>query len=167
MKKVLVLIAVAASLVGCATQTRQQLQGPVYGSYEGRGAVAVLYAQVQSVRPVILKSAVVTTWQGTAASGAAGGAIGAALGNKIGGGNGKKLATTLGALGGAAAGVSVRDAMAEQESQKQGIELVVKLMDGSNRVLSVLQEISITERFGPGQTVTLTQQRGGYHASPI
>ncbi len=167
MKKVLILAVLAAAMTGCATQPRQQLQGPVYSQMEGRNAVSVTYAQVLSVKPVIIKAPVQTTWQGTAASGAAGAAIGGALGNQIGKGNGKKLATTLGALGGAAVGVSVRDEIARQESEKQGVELIVRLQDGSNKTISVIQEVSNTEIFQPGQTVTLTNQRGGYHASPI
>ena len=167
MKKILI-VALVATLAGCiSTAPRQQLQGPVYSVSEGRSVSNVLYAQVISVKMVQMQKPVVTTWQGTAASGAAGGAIGGALGSTIGKGNGKKLATTLGAIGGAAVGVSVRDEMARQESLTQGIELQVRLNDGTNRILSVIQEVSNTERFYPNQTVSLVQQRGGYHASPI
>ena len=93
MKKILVL-AFAAALTGCiSTAPRQQLQGPVYSMSEGRNVSNVLYAQVMTVKLVQMQKPIVTTWQGTAASGAAGGAIGGALGSQVGKGNGKKLAT--------------------------------------------------------------------------
>lgn len=165
---ILAVVIAALPLSACiSTQPRQPLQGPVFNSTEIRSAQTVMYATVVGVQPIVIQSPIQTSWQGTAGSGAVGGLIGAGIGSKIGKGNGKKLATAVGGIGGAAAGIAVRDELAKQESQKQGVELQVRLNDGTNRILSVIQEVSNTERFFPNQTVSLVQQRGGYHASPI
>lgn len=165
---ILAVVIAALPLSACiSTQPRQQLQGPVFNSTEIRSAQNVMYGTVVGVRPIVIQSPVQTTWQGTVGSAGAGALVGGAIGSKIGKGSGQKLATALGAAAGGATGVAIRDEAAKRESQKQGIELQVRLNDGSNRILSVIQEISNTENFYPNQVVSLVNQRGGYHASPI
>lgn len=66
----------------------------------------------------------------------AGGVAGAVLGHQVGGGSGKKIATVLGALGGALAGRHIE----QQARGEKRWETVVRLEDGSQRtVQSTLQ----------------------------
>lgn len=168
MKKILILsILAVAALSGCATgQPRPQLVGPTYSQFESRAAQATMFATVMTIRPVIIQGPNTSTSMGTGGSIAAGAVVGGALGSR---GNARKnpIGTTLGGLLGGAVGSSVHDTLAEQERNKQGIELLVKLGDGTGRVLSVMQEVNNSERFAVGMTVSLIQQRGGYHASPL
>ncbi len=70
--------------------------------------------------------------EGSGLGAVAGGVIGGILGNQVGGGTGKKVATVLGAAGGAYAGHQV------EKSQKKTTryEISVRLNDGSTRTLT-------------------------------
>jgi outer membrane lipoprotein SlyB len=70
--------------------------------------------------------------EGTGLGAVAGGVIGGLLGNQVGGGSGKKVATVLGAAGGAYAGHQV------EKSQKKTTryEISVRMNDGSIRKLT-------------------------------
>jgi outer membrane lipoprotein SlyB len=82
-------------------------------------------ATVEDVREVT------TPGEHTALGPIAGGVAGAVLGHQIGGGSGKKIATVLGALGGAVAGRHIE----KQARGEKHWETVVRLEDGTQRTV--------------------------------
>ncbi|PSV26421.1 MULTISPECIES: glycine zipper 2TM domain-containing protein [unclassified Photobacterium] len=82
----------------------------------------------------------------------AGGAIGAILGSKVGGGSGSDIAAIGGGLAGAALGNKAGDAI----SQRNGVNIVIKLDSG--RTIAVVQEVDPNMIFRVGQRVDIYQQ---------
>lgn len=134
------------ALAGCATN------GPYYGGASTSpnyynsgqtGAQEVFYGRVTSVRPVMLGR------QNSPGVGAVLGAvIGGVVGNQIGHGTGRDLAT----VGGAVAGGFAGNAIQNNTSQRQGVEIGVRLDDGHD--VSVIQDAS-GDTFYPGDRVRL------------
>jgi outer membrane lipoprotein SlyB len=89
------------------------------------GAPSAILATVEDVKEVT------TPGEHTAIGPIAGGVAGAVLGSQIGGGNGRKIATVLGALGGAMAGKHIE----KQARGEKHWETVVRLEDGSQRTV--------------------------------
>lgn len=154
-------ILAAATLAGCVTT--QPMQGPVYSEREARATNYNELATVVDVRPVIIQGE--KSSAGTYAGAAMGTALGGLAGSKIGKGNGKTAATIFLAGVGGAAGAAAGEAAAAEMAKTQGVEVVVKRNDG--RLQSVIQAVTNTERFAPGQTVRLLQAPGGWHVSPL
>jgi outer membrane lipoprotein SlyB len=93
-------------------------------------APAGLLATVEEVKEVTAPG------EHTALGPIAGGVAGAVIGSQIGGGSGKKIATVLGALGGAMAGRHIE----KQARGEKHWETTVRLEDGSQRTIqSALQ----------------------------
>ncbi len=84
-----------------------------------------MLATVEDVREVT------TPGEHTAIGPIAGGVAGAVIGHQIGGGNGKRIATVLGALGGAMAGKHIE----KQARGEKHWETVVRLEDGTQRTV--------------------------------
>ncbi|PSV31456.1 glycine zipper 2TM domain-containing protein [Photobacterium sp. GB-72] len=82
----------------------------------------------------------------------AGGAIGAILGSKVGDGSGSDIAAIGGGLAGAALGNKAGDAI----SQRNGVNIVIKLDSG--RTIAVVQEVDPNMIFRVGQRVDIYQQ---------
>ena len=102
-------------------------------SIGGLVEIAPLFTIHQTVEEV---KEVTVPGEHTALGPIAGGVAGAVLGHQVGGGNGKKIATVLGALGGALAGRHIE----QQARGEKRWETVVRLEDGSQRtVQSTLQ----------------------------
>jgi outer membrane lipoprotein SlyB len=117
---------------GCASSR----SGEVYSRDQARKAQTVQMGTVQSVKAVKI--------EGTKSpvGALAGGAVGAGVGQAIGSGTGRVLATVVGAVGGAVAGSAVEEGV----TQKDGLEITVKLDDG--KVISVVQEADVPFQVG-------------------
>ncbi len=141
------LAAVAASVVvlaGCATPSQS---GGAYSQSQARREMTVRLGVVESVRPVRIEGN-----RDTPAGTIAGGAIGAAVGGNVGGGRGQ----SLGAIVGAVAGVVAGNAIERSVTEKNGIEITVKLEGG--QLIAITQEAD--EQFSPGERVRVLSGGG-------
>lgn len=118
------LCCIALGLTACATSN----SGAVYSREQARQVQQVQMGVVMNVQPVRI--------EGTKSPlGALGGAaIGGIAGSTIGGGRGSDIAAVLGGIGGWIIGASAEEAI----TQKEGLELTVKLDSGT--MIAVVQE---------------------------
>ena len=138
----LVIGAVAGALAGCATRE----SASVYGKHETGREQSVRHATVESVRPV--KIAGSNSQVGTVA----GGAVGGIAGSTVGHGRGSAVGAILGAVGGGVAGSAIERGVTE----KDGVEITVKLDNGELR--AIVQEADVL--FKPGERVRLLNSGG-------
>ncbi len=132
----------AGTLAGCATRE----SGSVYGKHETGREQSVRHATVESVRPV--KIAGSQSQVGTIA----GGAVGGIAGSTVGHGRGSAVGAILGAVGGGVAGSAIEQGV----TQKDGVEITVKLDNGDLR--AIVQEADVL--FKPGERVRLLNSGG-------
>ena len=149
--------AVALALTGCATTYGGD---PYYSSNSARqydrgnvGAQMVSYGVVDSVRPVSIQRE-----QGLGAGAVTGAIVGGLVGNQIGGGRGRDLATVGGAVAGGAVGHQVQ----RSRNHENGIEIVVRLENGSR--VAVIQNQDYNLR--PGDRVRVVGQGNDARVSP-
>jgi outer membrane lipoprotein SlyB len=140
--KAVAALAAAATLSGCA----QSLSGSVYSRDEARRESTVRMGVVESVRAVQI--------EGTRSGiGAAGGAIAGGIGGSyIGSGRGSAIGAVAGALLGGVAGAAAEQGV----TQREGVEITVRLDNGDLR--AIVQETD--EVFKPGERVRLLSQGG-------
>ncbi|AMO57367.1 glycine zipper 2TM domain-containing protein [Endozoicomonas montiporae] len=135
-------VLVAVSLTGCMSD----LTGTTYSSGEARQMQVVRFGTVAEARFVKLQGT-----EGEVGT-LAGGATGAVLGSQIGGRN----EGIIGGIAGAVAG-GVLGNMAEKKlTTKQGIEITVRLEDGS--YVSVVQQHDPAATFNAGDRVKVLTQ---------
>ncbi len=135
-------LACAAALAGCATHE----SGSVYSRHETGREQTVRFATVESVRAVKIAG-------GQSQVGPiAGGAVGGIAGSEVGHGKGSAIGAVLGAVGGGVAGSAIEQAA----TQKDGLEITVKLDSGELR--AIVQEAD--EAFKPGERVRLLSSGG-------
>ncbi|WP_417585459.1 glycine zipper 2TM domain-containing protein [Nitrincola sp.] len=139
-----ILLSGAILLSGCAQST---LTGTSYSRGEARQAQSVQIGRVESVVPIIIEGRT----DGVVGAGT-GAVVGGVLGNQIGGGSGQQIATVLGAVAGGIAGQRVEEAT----SRRQGVEITVRLDNGSR--VSVVQEVDQNQVFSPGDRVRVLGQ---------
>lgn len=137
------LVLLAAMLAGCASSK----SGDVYTRDQARIVHTVKLGVVESVRTVKLEGT--KTPVGTAA----GAVVGGVAGSSIGGGRGQTIATVLGAVAGGVAGAAAEEGI----TRKDGIEITVKLDNGT--MLAVVQEAT-AEQFNPGERVRVLEGGG-------
>ncbi|QID17009.1 glycine zipper 2TM domain-containing protein [Nitrogeniibacter mangrovi] len=144
------LCAVAVlGLAGCASN----LTGDTYSRDEARRAMVVRYATVESTRLVKLegtKSNIGTV---------AGGAVGGIAGSSVGSGKGSAVGAVIGAVAGGIAGAAAEEGL----TRSQGIEITVKLDNGSH--MAIVQQYN-GETFVPGQRVRLVQDGSTTRVTP-
>ena len=135
-------VVIVVLLAGCASSN----SGGVYSREQTR--------QVQTVRMGVIESVRTVKIEGTSSGvGAATGAVvGGVAGSTMGGGKGKILTTVIGAVAGGLAG----SAAEEKLTGKDGLELTVKLDNGT--MLAIVQEAD--EQFHPGDRVRLLESGG-------
>lgn len=138
----LVLTLMTVAVAGCAASK----SGDVYTREQARREMTVRTGVVESVRPVLIEG----TKSPVGAS--AGAIVGGIAGATIGRGRGSTVGSVIGALGGGLAGAAIE----EQATRKEGIEITVRLDDGSLR--AYVQEA--TEAFNPGERVRVLSGAG-------
>ncbi|WP_305465695.1 glycine zipper 2TM domain-containing protein [Photobacterium leiognathi] len=136
-------LVAALGVSGCA----QNPYGNAYDVGEARTVQNVLTGTITKLDAVTMSGGGESTI-GTIA----GGAVGAILGSKIGGGSGSDIAAIGGGLAGAALGNKAGDAI----SQRNGVNIVIKLDSG--RTIAVVQEVDSNMIFRVGQRVDIYQQ---------
>lgn len=140
------LVVLPLALSGCATP----MSSNVYSSNTAMQMQTVRYGTIQSLRGVEIAGN-----SNDVPVGALGGAvIGGLLGSGVGGGLGRSLATAGGAIAGGIAGNAIQDNV----SRQNGVEVVVRLDDG--RTVSVVQPVG-SELFRVGQRVQLMTAPNG------
>lgn len=141
---VMVMGALIVLVTGCASN----LSGDTYSRNAAMQMQNVHYGTIQSVRGVRI--------EGTKSPiGAIGGAVvGGLLGSTVGGGRGKDLAAVGGALAGGFAGSAIEEGV----TQKNGVEITVRLDNG--RIVSIVQAVG-AQLFSPGQRVQVISAPNG------
>lgn len=134
--------AAIAFVSGCASTS----SGSVYSSGQTRQEQTVRMGVVESVRQVTIEG----SKSGIGA--VAGGAVGGVAGSNVGGGKGSTIGSILGAVAGGLAG----NAIEQETTKKQGLEITVKLDNGQLRAIT--QEAD--ESFRPGERVRLLSSGG-------
>lgn len=139
----LIILVISLLAGGCASSR----SGQVYSRDHARKSHTVQIGIVETVKRVRIEG----TRTGIGA--AAGGATGGVLGRSVGKGTGKDVATVLGAVAGGMAGASAE----EKITQKDGLEITVKLDYGE--VIAIVQEAD--EDFAVGDRVRVLTGPGG------
>lgn len=150
LKCVLAAPLLAVTLGACTTQTQPLQSGAsVYRSSEAQRAMYATPCRVESARYVaVIGDGREDRSRATATAGVgivAGALIGRAIGSEIGGGSGNDLARDLGTIAGAAVGANAAAAATQRRTTRQGVEYLVGLGDGRQRV--------IVQNMNPGETV--------------
>lgn len=130
-------------LSGCASSN----SGSVYSREETRQVQNIKMGVVESVRTVKIEGS------DSKVGAVAGGVVGGVVGKDI-GGDGKS--GVVGAVIGAVAGALAGSAAEELATRKDGLEITVKLDNGS--LVAIVQEAD--EQFHPGERVRLLESGG-------
>jgi outer membrane lipoprotein SlyB len=146
--KLILVTAIAATLAACATSN----SGDVYSREDARKVQTVRMGVVEGIRQVKLEGT--KSPVGTIAGAAVGGIAGSTVG-----GNDKvtAIATVIGAVAGAVAGAAIEEGITRED----GIEITVKLDNGT--LIAIVQEA--TEKFTPGERVRLIESNGNTRVS--
>ncbi len=146
--KLILVTAMAAALGACATSN----SGDVYSREDARKVQTVRMGVVEGIRQVKLEGT--KSPVGTIAGAAVGGIAGSTVG-----GNDKvtAIATVIGAVAGAVAGAAIEEGVTRED----GIEITVKLDNGT--LIAIVQEA--TEKFTPGERVRLIESNGNTRVS--
>ncbi len=146
--KLILVSAMAATLGACATSN----SGDVYSREDARKVQTVRMGVVEGVRQVKLEGT--KSPVGTIAGAAVGGIAGSTVG-----GNDKvsAIATVIGAVAGAVAGAAIEEGVTRED----GIEITVKLDNGT--LIAIVQEA--TDKFTPGERVRLIESNGNTRVS--
>lgn len=143
MKRILPIAALSLlTLAGCANTS--QYSGDVYRGQDAKTAQSVRYGTIVAIRQVQIQAESRT---GNLIGGGGGAVIGGLLGNQVGGGSGKRIATAVGAIGGAIAGTAAEDA----SNRIAAWEMEIRTDSGEDLV--VVQRAD--RPFEPGQRVRL------------
>ena len=141
------LALIAALLAACASSN----SGDVYRREDARKVQSVRMGVVESVRTVKLEGT--NSNIGTAA----GAVVGGIAGSSVGEGKGSAIGAVIGAVAGGLAGAAVE----EVATRTDGVEITVKLDNGS--LIAIVQEA--TETFTPGERVRLIESGGNTRVS--
>lgn len=124
---------------GCASSQT----GDVYTRGEARQPATVQNGTVVALRPVKIEGT--KSPVGSIAGSVAGGIAGSA----IGGGRGSAISAVIGAVAGGLLGSAAEEGVTRAE----GVEIIVRLTDGSER--AYVQELQANERFSVGERVRI------------
>ena len=140
--------AITGALGACATSN----SGDVYSREDARKVQTVRMGVVEGIRQVKLegtKSPVGTI---------AGAAVGGIAGSTVGGNDMvSAIAAVIGAVAGAVAGAAIEEGVTRED----GIEITVKLDNGT--LIAIVQEA--TDKFTPGERVRLIESNGNTRVS--
>ena len=141
------LALITALLAACASSN----SGDVYRREDTRKVQSVRMGVIESVRTVKLEGT--NSNIGTAA----GAVVGGIAGSSVGEGKGSAIGAVIGAVAGGLAGAAVE----EVATRTDGVEITVKLDNGS--LIAIVQEA--TETFTPGERVRLIESGGNTRVS--
>ena len=135
----------AVALLGLSACAGSQ-SGSAYTRSQTRGEMLVRMGVVESVRTVTIEG----TQSGVGAI--TGGVLGGIAGSNVGHGSGSTAGAVVGAVLGGLAGQAIE----EQTSKKEGLEITIKLDSG--QMIAVTQEAD--EQFHPGERVRILSGDG-------
>ena len=141
-----ILLSSVALLAGCASQS-----GSSYSRVQTRHEMTVRMGVIDSVRHVTIEGTKTPLGAG------AGAVIGGVAGSSVGQGRGSGIGTILGAIAGGVAGSAIE----EKATKKDGLEITVKLENGS--YVAVTQDAD--EDFKPGERVRILSGDGSTRVS--
>lgn len=141
-----ILLSSVALLAGCASQS-----GSSYSREQTRHEMTVRMGVVDSIRHVTIEGTKTPLGAG------AGAVIGGVAGSSVGQGRGSGIGTILGAIAGGVAGSAIE----EKATKKDGLEITVKLENGS--YVAVTQDAD--EDFKPGERVRILSGDGSTRVS--
>lgn len=144
-------VAGSALVSGCANDSAS---ASVYSYGQAQREQIVRLGTVQAVRPVTIQRD-----QSSGAGMVAGAALGGVAGSTVGGGTGNVLATIGGGILGAMAG----NAIENQATKTQGLEITVRLDNGETRVIAQAADVSLSV----GQRVRLISGNGPTRVVPM
>jgi len=145
MKTLVCMLVIMSTLLGCYSN----LQGDYYSREDARAVQRVQYGVVEDVRMVVIEG----TKSGLGAIAA--GAVGGIAGSTVGGGKGKDIATIVGAVAGGVLGSKAEEAA----TRTQGVEVVVRL-EGSGKLIAIVQAFSANDNFSSGDRVRVMTING-------
>jgi outer membrane lipoprotein SlyB len=140
-------VVVSLALSGCATFDGS---ANVYGASQAQRESTVRFGTVESVRGVTIDA---SNGQPGVLGAIGGGLLGGVAGSAIGGGRGSLLTGIIGGLAGAVAGNEVQNHF----EQKRGVEITVRLDDGSLRAIT---QSADGPMFYAGERVRLLSEGG-------
>lgn len=140
-------LVVSLALSGCATFDGS---ANVYSASQAQREETVRFGTIESVRPVTIDT---SNGQPGILGALGGGAIGGIAGSAIGGGRGSILTGIIGGIAGAVAGNEVQNHF----EKKQGVEITVRLDDGSLRAITQSTDGPL---FYAGERVRLLSEGG-------
>jgi len=143
-KTTFILLLAMFLLQGCASS----LKGDVYSRDEAQKTMNFKWATIESTRPVVIEGD--RSEKGTLA----GAVIGGVAGNSVTSSRTQGLATAVGAVAGAIAGQMAEEKM----TRAQGLEITLKVDDGSN--LIIVQEVEKVDDFVAGDRVKVITGSG-------
>lgn len=132
---------------GCASSR----SGEVYSRDQARQEQVVRMGVVEAVKPVQIEGTK------TPVGGLAGAAVGGVAGSNVGGGKGQIIGGIIGAVAGGLAGAAAEEGL----TRKQGLEITVRLDNGS--LIAVVQEAD--QQFAPGDRVRVLSGHGATRVS--
>jgi len=138
-KSALIAVLLGLGLAGCASQQT----GDVYTRDEARQPATVQSGTVVALRPVTIEG---TKSPFGAAAGSIAGGIAAST---IGGGRGSAISAVIGAVAGGLLGGAAEEGV----TRAQGVELIIRLDNGSER--AYVQALQENERFSVGEKVRI------------
>jgi outer membrane lipoprotein SlyB len=147
-RTLVILVMLAAAVAGCASSN----SGDVYSRDEARRVQTVKMGVVEGVRLVKIEGTKSPVGTG------AGAVVGGVAGSSVGEGKGSIIGAVVGAVAGGLAG----SALEEGVTRKDGIEITVKLDNGT--MLAIVQEAS-DEKFSPGDRVRVLEGGGNTRVS--
>ncbi len=136
--------AVALALGGC----QSSLTGDTYSRDEARQVQTVRMGTIESLRPVKIEGTKTPIGAG------AGAVVGGIGGSTIGSGRGSAVAAVIGAVAGGLLGAAAEEGV----TRTQGVEITVRVDDGSMR--AYVQEVQPNEVFRVGERVRITTVNG-------
>lgn len=152
---VAILLAACGPENGAAADTTQPATAPTPSTAPRAGSPAPAPAPAPATPALGTVQAVVpirTAAEPTGAGAVVGGVLGAAVGNQVGDGNGRRLATVIGAVGGAKVGHEVEK---RRSTDITGYRVDVVLDSGGTRSFT----LASAEGFGTGQRVRVVDGR--------
>lgn len=142
----LLAVAFSAASFLLLTACAGSQSGSAYSRSQTRGEMQVRMGVVESVRTVTIEG----TQSGVGT--AAGGVVGGVAGSNVGHGKGSTVAAVIGAVIGGVAGQAIE----EQTTKKEGLEITIQLDSG--QIIAVTQEAD--EPFRPGDRVRVLSGSG-------
>ncbi|MEL0028350.1 MAG: hypothetical protein VW625_06775 [Perlucidibaca sp.] len=138
-RSAIVALVMGLGLAGCASQQT----GDVYTRDEARQPATVQSGAIVALRPVTIEGT--KSPVGAAAGSIAGGVAASA----IGGGRGSAISAVIGAVAGGLLGGAAEEGL----TRAQGVELIIRLDNGSER--AYVQALQENERFVVGERVRI------------